>query len=53
MIKFKEVPIGAEFFDPASGEDFVKISDTHGKEVRNGEKDEFGPDEEVDLNQRA
>lgn len=49
MVAFKEVPIGIEFFDPKSGEDFMKVSDTHARELLTEEEDEFAPDEQVEL----
>lgn len=56
-MRFADVSAGQEFFDPHSGDEFVKISDTQGRIIRGtfaregaeGQTDDFGPDEEVEL----
>lgn len=53
QVLFKDVPIGAEFFDPDCGEDFRKVSATQaemlGPMFGDGSLDTFGADELVEV----
>lgn len=54
MAKFKDIAIGANFFDPMSGENWTKETDltahcTSGGDAFEGETDVFGPDDEVEA----
>lgn len=59
-MQFSDIAVGQEFFDPHSGDEFVKISDTQGRIVRGtfaqddseDQTDEFGPNENVELIQK-
>lgn len=52
--KFKDIPVGAQFFDTYSGEDFTKVSAAMaafltGGDAFEGEEVLFEPDEEVET----
>lgn len=51
---FADIAIGASFYDPFSGEEFLKVNDTTAKQITGGdavegEMADFQPDEEVDA----
>ena len=53
-IRFEDVAIGQKFFDPFSGDFFIKVDDNEGETVDtgsawDGERDSFEPDEIVIL----